>query len=49
MNPHSAIRNPQFRKEEMIGFTRESFGLSESVSVELFPLEGRGSDRVFFA
>ncbi len=32
----------------MIGFCREALGLSESVSIELFPLEGRGSDRTFF-
>ena len=35
-------------REEMIGFCRESLGLSESVSMEFFPLEGRGSDRAFF-
>jgi N-acetylmuramate 1-kinase len=32
----------------MIGFARGGLGLSESVSVELFPLEKRGSDRTFF-
>jgi aminoglycoside/choline kinase family phosphotransferase len=32
----------------MIFFARQSFGLSESVSIELFPLEGRGSNRAFF-
>ncbi len=32
----------------MIGFSREALGLSESVSIELSPLEGRGSDRTFF-
>jgi len=34
--------------EEMIHFCRESLGLPESVSMEVFPLEGRGSDRTFF-
>jgi len=32
----------------MIHFCRESLGLPESVSMEVFPLEGRGSDRTFF-
>ncbi len=32
----------------MIGFVREVLGLSESVSIELSPLKGRGSDRTFF-
>ena len=32
----------------MIGFGREALGLSESVPIELSPLEGRGSDRTFF-
>ena len=35
-------------KEKMIAFGREALGLSASVSVELSPLEGRGSDRTFF-
>jgi len=34
--------------DDMIGFSREALGLSESVSIELSPLEGRGSDRTFF-
>ncbi|MDI7259591.1 MAG: phosphotransferase [Thermodesulfobacteriota bacterium] len=34
-------------KEEMINFSREALGLSELVSIELFPFEGRGSDRTF--
>jgi len=34
--------------EDMISFCRESLGLPESVSMELSPLEGRGSDRTFF-
>jgi len=32
----------------MIRFAREGLGLSESVSIELAPLEGRGSDRTFY-
>jgi aminoglycoside/choline kinase family phosphotransferase len=32
----------------MITFAREALGLSESVSVRLSPLQGRGSDRVYF-
>ena len=35
-------------KEDMIGFGQEALGLSESVLIELSPLEGRGSDRAFF-
>jgi len=42
----SEFRNPQY--ERMIHFTREALGLSESVSIELSPFEGRGSDRTFF-
>ena len=34
--------------EDMIVFAREALGLAESVSIELFPIEGRGSDRTFF-
>jgi len=34
-------------KDKLILFLRETFGLSESISVEFSPLEGRGSDRVF--
>jgi aminoglycoside/choline kinase family phosphotransferase len=48
MIPQSAIRNPQFKKEDLIRFAREGLGLSESISIELAPLEGRGSDRTFF-
>jgi aminoglycoside/choline kinase family phosphotransferase len=32
----------------MIHFAREALGLSTSAPLELFPLEGRGSDRTFF-
>ena len=32
----------------MIGFARDVLGVSESVSMELLPLGGRGSDRTFF-
>ena len=48
MIPQSEFRNPQLKKEDMIRFAREALRLSESVSIELFPLEGRGSDRNFF-
>ena len=34
--------------EEMRGFCRKSLGLSESASVELSSLAGRGSDRAFY-
>jgi len=36
------------KHEDMIGFARRALGLSESVTIELQPLEGRGSDRTFF-
>lgn len=35
-------------QEEMIVFARQVLGLSGSVPIELLPLGGRGSDRVFF-
>jgi aminoglycoside/choline kinase family phosphotransferase len=35
-------------REEMIGFVRQALRLSESVSIELCPFVGRGSDRTFF-
>jgi aminoglycoside/choline kinase family phosphotransferase len=35
-------------REEMIDFARETLGLSESVSIGLSPLKGRGSDRTFY-
>ena len=34
--------------DEMIRFAREALGLSESISIEVSPFEGRGSDRAFF-
>ncbi len=46
MIPRSAFRNPKY--EDMINFAREPLGLLESVSIELSPIEGRGSDRTFF-
>jgi aminoglycoside/choline kinase family phosphotransferase len=46
MSPQSEFQNPEYH--DMIGFVREALGLSESVVIELFPLEGRGSDRAFF-
>jgi len=39
---------PMKSKDDMIVFAREALGLSESVSIELSSLEGRGSDRTFF-
>jgi aminoglycoside/choline kinase family phosphotransferase len=45
MIPQSEFRNPKY--QEMISFAREALGLSESVSIELSPLEGRGSNRTF--
>jgi aminoglycoside/choline kinase family phosphotransferase len=35
-------------REEIIRYAREALGLSESVSVDVFPFGGRGSDRSFF-
>jgi aminoglycoside/choline kinase family phosphotransferase len=35
-------------KEQLIDFARDVLGLSEPVPIELSPLEGRGSDRMFF-
>lgn len=32
----------------MISFARQALGLSESISLEISPFEGRGSDRTFF-
>lgn len=46
MIPQSEFRNPKY--VEMIGFVRKALGLPEPVSLELSPLEGRGSDRTFF-
>jgi aminoglycoside/choline kinase family phosphotransferase len=46
MTPQSAFRNP--KDEDMIRFAREALGISASVTVEIFPIEGRGSDRTFF-
>ena len=34
--------------EEMVRFVRQALGLSDSVTMQLRPLEGRGSDRTFF-
>jgi aminoglycoside/choline kinase family phosphotransferase len=36
------------QREDLITFAREALGLSESVSMELSPFKGRGSDRSFF-
>jgi aminoglycoside/choline kinase family phosphotransferase len=35
-------------RKELIRFARKALGLSASVPVELFPFEGRGSDRTFY-
>lgn len=35
-------------EQEVMMFARDALGLSESTPLELFPLEGRGSDRIFF-
>ena len=42
----SEFRNPKY--QDFIHFAREALRLSESVSIEISPLEGRGSDRTFF-
>jgi aminoglycoside/choline kinase family phosphotransferase len=46
MNPKPEISNPQY--EHMARFARKALRLSESVHVEIHPLEGRGSDRTFY-
>jgi len=46
MIPQSEFQNPKYK--EIIVFAREAFGFSESFSIEVSPLEGRGSDRTFF-
>ncbi len=33
---------------DMLMFAREAFALSGNAAVEIFPLEGRGSDRIFY-
>src|SRR4030042_3965005 len=44
--PQSEIRNPRYG--DMLLFGREALGIPASVSIELSPLEERGSDRTFF-
>jgi N-acetylmuramate 1-kinase len=46
MIPQSEFRNPKY--QDFIDFAREALGLTESVAIELSPLEGRGSDRIFY-
>lgn len=46
MTPPSEFPNPH--DEDLIAFAREALGVSTATSVELSPLEGRGSDRTFF-
>jgi aminoglycoside/choline kinase family phosphotransferase len=35
-------------QDDMLAFAREALGLSESIPLEVSPIEGRGSDRSFF-
>ncbi|MGZ3569953.1 MAG: aminoglycoside phosphotransferase family protein [Thermodesulfobacteriota bacterium] len=35
-------------QDDMIRFARKALGLSEAVTIQISPLEGRGSDRTFF-
>jgi aminoglycoside/choline kinase family phosphotransferase len=35
-------------QEDLIRFSRKGLGLTQSISIELAPLEGRGSDRTFY-
>jgi len=44
--PQSEFRNSKYK--EILGFVRQALGFSESISIKLTPLEGRGSDRTFF-
>ena len=46
MISQSEFRNPKY--EDIIDFCQGALGLSGSASIELFPLEGRGSDRTFY-
>lgn len=46
MIPQSEFRNPKY--QDFIHFAREALRLAESISIEISPLEGRGSDRTFF-
>jgi len=46
MIPQSEFRNPDY--EEIIVFARTTLGVSDSVSIDLTPFKGRGSDRTFF-
>jgi aminoglycoside/choline kinase family phosphotransferase len=45
MTPHSEFQIPKY--EDLIHFAREALGLSESASIELSTLGGRGSGRTF--
>ena len=46
MTPRSEFRIPKY--DDMIRFVRKALGLSETVAIQISPLEGRGSDRTFF-
>jgi len=35
-------------QEDLIRFSRKALGLTQSISIEIAPLEGRGSDRAFY-
>ena len=41
-------RSPMESQKDMIRFARVALGLSESITIQFQPLEGRGSDRTFF-
>ena len=47
MNPGTPQKR-MISHEDMIRFARDALGISESVSIELSSIEGRGSDRTFF-
>ncbi len=42
------FKSPGFEDEGFLPFIRKAIGLSESISIDLYPLEGRGSERSFY-
>jgi aminoglycoside/choline kinase family phosphotransferase len=46
MIPQSEFQNTKY--EDLTRFVREALGLSQSIPIQLSPLQGRGSDRTFF-
>ncbi len=44
--PQSEFRTP--KDEDLVVFARQALGLPLSVFIEVFPFDGRGSDRAFF-